>query len=283
MVTGSNSNLFYTDKALTLERALDCHLSVLLDRDAIAWAVVERASGMNLEVGQTQLQKTTLADVMVEAPLQNAIQSRRYGSSSVAVRSCPFSLIPKSFYSPQHGVDVLNLLFGPSDRQVENNEISALDAVVVFSPSTDVTVLRQRLPEAKLFCNATLMIESVLRFSRFDGDVQLICDLSLTFMDLLVVADKRVVFCNSFDISSDEDALYHAHNTLQQLGLLDRATTLYVSGSIAVGGERYKLFEHYFEKVVIHFGFRMPKVAPALADLRKQEVMALLTQFACVS
>jgi hypothetical protein len=175
------------------------------------------------------------------------------------------------------------MLFGPSDRQVEKNEITALDAVMIFSPPSDLPIIRQHMPEAKLLCNAALIIESILRFPRFEGEVQLFCDLSTTFMDVVVVAGKRILFCNSFDISTDEDVLYHSQNILQQLGLIERETVLYLSGAIAVGGERYKLFQNYFRKVNIHFGFQMPKVSPALADLRKQEVMALLNQYVCVS
>jgi hypothetical protein len=283
MVTGSNSNLFFSDAALTADHAINCHLSVLLDRDALSWCVVERSSALHLEVGRTALDEHGIRALAADHPWKTALQSRRYGSSSLAVRSTAYSLMPTSFYAPEQAAALLNVLFGPSDRQVEKNEITALGAVMVFSPPNDHAIIRQQMPEAKLLCNAALIIESVLRFPRFEGEVQVFCDLSLTFMDVVVVADKRVLFCNSFDISGDEDALYHSQNTLQQLGLTDREMVLYLSGAIAVGGERYKLFQNYFKKVNIHFGFQMPKVAPALADLRKQEVMALLNQYVCVS
>lgn len=283
MVTGSNSNLLFSDAALTADHALNCHLSVLLDRDALSWCVVERASALHLEVGKIALDEHGLSALAADHPWRVALQLRRYGSSSLAVRSTEYSLMPKSFYAPEHALALLNVLFGPSDRQVEKNEITALDAVMVFSPPHDLDIIRQQMPEARLLCNAALIIESALRFPRFEGEVQLFCDLSSTFMDVVIVADRRVLFCNSFDIRSDEDALYHSQNTLQQLGLTERDTVLYLSGAIAVGGERYKLFQNYFKKVNIHFGFQMPKVAPALADLRKQEVMAILNQYICVS
>ena len=283
MVTGSNSEIFFSDPALTADHALNCHLSVLLDRDTLSWCVVDQSNALHLEVGRVALDKFELADLTLNDPWRTAIQKRRYASSSIAVRSCPYSLMPKSFYAPEQAVALLNALFGASDRQVEKNEIGALDAVLVFSPLPAVEVLQKQLPEAKLFCNTALVLDSVLRYPRFEGDVQLFCDLSASFMDMVVVADSRLLFCNSFDISSDEDALYHSQNTLQQLNLTARETVLYLSGSIAVGGERYKLFQTYFSKVNIHFGFQMPKVAAALADLRKQEVMSLLNQYICVS
>ncbi len=283
MVTGSNSNLFFSDAALTADHALNCHLSVLLDRDALSWCVVERSSALHLEVGRIALDDQVLNTFAPDHPWRAAVQLRRYGSSSLAVRSGVYSLMPTSFYAPEQAVSLLNMLFGPSDRQVEKNEITALDAVMIFSPPSDLPIIRQHMPEAKLLCNAALIIESILRFPRFEGEVQLFCDLSTTFMDVVVVAGKRILFCNSFDISTDEDVLYHSQNILQQLGLIERETVLYLSGAIAVGGERYKLFQNYFRKVNIHFGFQMPKVSPALADLRKQEVMALLNQYVCVS
>jgi hypothetical protein len=87
---------------------------------------------------------------------------------------------------------------------------------------------------------------------------------------------------NTFSSHTPDDIIYHLGNCCNQLGIAHDAFSIKLSGDSGVESETFKLFQHYFPDVSIHFGFAMPKVDLPLGDLRKQQFMSLLNQFSCV-
>jgi hypothetical protein len=68
-------------------------------------------------------------------------------------------------------------------------------------------------------------------------------------MDLAVFSNKKLVFFNSFAISSPEDALYFLLFSLEQLNLDPESLKLRLLGEITEDDRLYEFCTEYFENV----------------------------------
>lgn len=280
MVTGNNSAVLrYSDDSLRKEARKDCHLSILLDSDAIAWAVTEKATELVREVG-TYPSSNDLTE-MLAGILE--IADMNYASASLALRSMPVALVPKSLDRESREDTFLAFQGKGREGKVLRHDIPAIRATALFQADEEaLAFLQERHPNISIHSNAGLLIHSALGKGKQHHKTQVYADLSARFVEVLIVAQKQVLLYNTFPIDSDEDALYHLNNSLQQLGLDPAESILHLSGDIALGSDRFKHFAQYHPEIRIHFGFSMPQLALPIGRVNKQSYMALLNQFKCV-
>lgn len=280
MVTGSKSLYFLSSVPDDPSFFSGTHLSVLIDRDALGWAVTERRSGKVIEVGR--FSRGAALDPESIEYRDTALHRRSYGSGSVAFRGCKSIIVPRALYLPEHQHDWTNYGWGADTESPLQNELRELDAVVLCAPDEADRKLADSIPAGKLFSNAALVIGAMLRHSRQIEQTVVYADISESFVDLYVRGTGGFLLHNTFDAASAEDVIYHTANALQQLKLDSDAVQLRLSGDVGVESELFKLYQSYFKNVSIHFGFGMPLVELQLSSLRKQEYMSLLNQYACV-
>lgn len=281
MVTGSKSLYFVSAAPDDPSFFSGTHLSVLIDRETLSWAVTERRSGKVAEVGSyLRSVKLDEDDAIIR---QKALNERRYGSGSVAFRGNPAVIVPKALYQADQREAWLRYGIGASAESVLSDEVRELDAVVLTAIDSADRQLADSIVAGKLVSNAALFIGAMLRHSQKVKQPVCYADISGSFVELYLRNERGFLFHNTFPATTPEDVIYHTANVVQQLKLDTERLQLRLSGNIGVESEAYKLYRSYFHDVSIHFGFGMPLVDLPLSSLRKQEYMSLLNQFACVS
>lgn len=286
MVTGNRTTsvTVFSDDSLTQELRKQSHLSLLLDDDALSWAVTEKGAELVREIGRVYRASQSLQDTLNTTEVLASIKDARYGSASLALRSSPVSLVPKSLFQQSQSGNLLKLISVDEGGNMLNDEVPPLSAVAVYrKPEVLDETIRDWQPELQLKSNAALVLSTLMAKNRFDRPPQLYAEISESFTEVYVAARKKVLLYNTFPTTSDEDVLYHINNCLQQLDLDVAETTLYLSGDIVQGSQRFELFNKYHPKLQLHLGFDLPRLAGALSAVRKQNFMALLNQFRCVS
>jgi hypothetical protein len=257
------------------------HLSVLIDRSEVAWAVTERRSGKVVEVGSYMRRVELSAD---DAKLRDdALHQRRYGSGSIAFRGNATLIIPKAGFQADQRQAWLRYGLGHEVAHPLQDDLRELDAVVLTVVSDDDRRLADSIPAGKLVSNAGLYIGAMLRHTQKVKQPVGYVDIANGFFDLYLRDERGFLLHNTFEASTPEDVIYHTANAVQQLKLDLERLQVRLSGNIGVESETYKLYRSYFGDVSIHFGFGMPLVDLPLSSLRKQEYMSLLNQYACVS
>jgi hypothetical protein len=282
MVTGSDSPYIISKEGFDAGLRANAHLSVLADRDAFSWAVIERNTAVCVEVGRVSLVDSAPDTALSHERVAHSLRAQPYQSYTLAVRGVPHTLVPKHLFREASASKLLAFATGFQCDHPRHNPVPALDAFIVYGIDARHASLIEQLPVSRVFHNGALVIEAMMRRLPAGTNVCLV-DLSDRFIDVYVVAKQQFVLFNTFPIASAEDALYHTVNTLKHLAISPEDTALKVTGDIAVEGASFKLFKTYFADVSIHFGFTMPKVDLALGSVRKQAFMSLLNQFQCVS
>lgn len=283
MVTGSKKEFLLSDKNFTAELADYCHLSLLVDRDGLQWAVTTIDKGMVVEVGE-------IVSPSIEQLKTIRIFSYKYQSQALILRGSPATLIPSGLFQPSKANEILGLSFREWKGGVATADLPELNAKLMYADLGNadqmaevVSFFRSKFPGIKCYSNTHLLVGAIMSRNKFERPYQAYIDISSSFFELYVAGKKNFQLYNLFEIETDEDVLYHVTNTTQQLGMNIEELTVYLSGDVELTGDRFKLFQSYFPKLSIHFGFDMPKVSLELGALRKQRFMSLLNSYACVS
>lgn len=280
METGNNTTFLLSDKELEAQGTSSCHLSLLVDSDHFQWALTSVAESKVLEVGQTSSHPDELKTFLNDWALPSADLS----SISLAHRGTAHTLVPNGLFDAAKANAILSLTAGRKDHPAHHTQLATPGAVLVYRRFEErEALLRNAFPSLQSHSNTALNIGEVMKRNRFDRPVQIYADLSASFLDVIVAGHKQLLLSNTFAIESDQDALFMLANAMETLTLQPDDTTLYLSGEVELSGERFKLFQSYFPKLQMNFGFEMPKVGLGLANLRKQTFMSLLNQYRCVS
>lgn len=278
METGSNikPTFLASHEGLTKEDLDECNLSLLIGSNEFSWAIAEREGNRIVEAGRFS----------GENPLEFIQQWERlncnFSSQHCAIRAERFQLVPAGLFDEKQA-SVFLYPGTPNPPTSRSFKMNAPNAFMVFPEANEIErTLIAAFPEMQVRPNAAFLIQSVLRKNRFDRPPQIYVDMSDGKTEIMIAAHKKLLLANVFETETDEDVLYHISNAMEVLGLPKGNTSVYLSGDIEVSGKRYNLFKTYLPKLEIFFGFDMPKVALALASVKKQEYLSLFNQFACV-
>lgn len=282
MEAGNNSFFLLGEGLVADDNAY--HLSLQIDRDVFQWAVIALEDSFVKMVGEIPMDSDLSPEPCVQA-LQNAgLASKAFHSVSLAFRGGKGSLVPSSLFNQQKSTAFLKLSASDIKGVINHQHVSGLEAVYVYTyDDTLERSLRSLFPHLRTSSSLALNLGSVMHRNRFDREMQVYADMSDSFVDVIVAGKKQLVLANSFELTADEDALYHLSNVIKTLSFEQDQVELFLSGDIELTGKRYDLFKNYYPKLKMNFGFEMPKVDIALSSLRKQRFMSLLNQYPCVS
>ncbi|MDG2246876.1 MAG: hypothetical protein P8L71_11005, partial [Flavobacteriales bacterium] len=162
MVTGSKKEFLLSDKNFTAELADYCHLSLLVDRDSLQWAVTTIDKGMVVEVGELfSPTKETLAAIRTF--------SYAYQSSALVVRGAPASMIPSGLFDPAKSEQLMGLSFREWKGEITTADLPELNAKLLFADLGNseltaeiITFFRSKIPTLKCYSNAHLLMGAIM-------------------------------------------------------------------------------------------------------------------------
>ncbi|MCR1024968.1 DUF3822 family protein [Cellulophaga baltica] len=179
------------------------------------------------------------------------ITKMSFSNITVIHRNPIFTLVPKALFDPEELPNYLkfNAKILAND-QIAYDEIKNYDIVNIYVPFTNVNnYIYELFGEFEYKHSGTILIESLL--NNFTAGKEPICYAHITEqqVDITVIANKNLVFYNSFIFETKEDFIYYILFTIEQLKLDTETIKLRLFGSIEEGDELYNLIFTYVRNV----------------------------------
>ncbi|AIZ42165.1 DUF3822 family protein [Cellulophaga baltica] len=179
------------------------------------------------------------------------ITKMSFSNITVIHRNPLFTLVPKALFDPEELPNYLkfNAKILAND-QIAYDEIKNYDIVNIYVPFTNVNnYIYELFGEFEYKHSGTILIESLL--NNFTAGKEPICYAHITEqqVDITVIANKNLVFYNSFIFETKDDFIYYILFTIEQLKLDTETIKLRLFGSIEEGDELYNLIFTYVRNV----------------------------------
>ena len=168
-------------------------------------------------------------------------------------RNALFSLVPQPLFDEDQLPNYLkyNAKILASDH-LDFDVITGLDAVNVYVPFANVNnFLYDLFGEFEFKHSGTVLLETLIKLpSSRQGTISYL-HLAESQMELVVFSNKKLLFYNSFAISSVEDVLYFLLFSLEQLDLDPESLKLRLLGEVSEEDRVYEFCAEYFENVAL--------------------------------
>ncbi|WP_235915056.1 DUF3822 family protein [Flagellimonas ochracea] len=164
-----------------------------------------------------------------------------------------FSLVPQPLFHKEELPNYLkfNAKIMAND-QITYDEIPNHDMVNVYVPFTNINnYLFDLFGEFEFKHNGTVLISMLLNQSRADSEPICYVQVSDKEMEMVVIANKKLLLYNQFEYSTKEDVLYFLLFGLEQLQLDLEKLQLKLFGSINEGDAIYELCRDYIKNVSV--------------------------------
>ena len=177
----------------------------------------------------------------------------QYTDVVVIHRNTLFSLVPKALFNPEELANYLkfNVKMLANDLVVYD-EIPNYDLVNVYVPLVNLNnYIYELFGEFEFKHHGTILLDSLLNFHNKGKSPICYVHVDGNQIDLTVIENKKLLFYNSFVISSKEDFIYYLLFTLEQLKLDPESTKVRLFGTISEGDEFYEIGYEYIQNIAI--------------------------------
>jgi hypothetical protein len=233
------------------------------DPDRSQWLALERRETGKLQLPGQLLDK--VREIRDTAPLLQ----KRYSQMYLLWGSLNFTLMPEALLLNEKTEEYLrftNTIY--AGDTICRDSIGPLQTAILYTiPALLKTGFEQLWPGHKLVHRLGDLIQNMhARFADTEAGCTLI-DISAQSFSLLVIRDKKLQYCNSFEYRTSEDLLYYVLYTLEQLGIQASETELLISGDIL----KPSIIADYLEKYMgilrfIDAGSEV-RLSPVLSEL----------------
>lgn len=211
------------------------------------------------------LQKGLLA--LVE---KHKIAESHFSEVIVVHRNKLFTLVPKSLFEESEIANYLkfNTKILANDH-IAYDELENYDIINVYVPFVNVNnYIYDLFGEFTFKHSGTVMVESLLSSQNSTYTPSCFVHIAHNQMEVTIMAQKKLVFYNSFDFNSKEDFIYYLLFTFEQLQLDTEKTKLNLFGDIEEGDRIFNICYEYVKHVAIF----VPSISSYPMDLDKESI-----------
>lgn len=284
METGDDKRkLIYREAEVPTDTWAQAYLSIQITSYSFSWCITDATTDTVLEVGKVNRQPSDEFLPFIYAGIQEtAIHDVSFHSVTWSVKGAPSVLVPSGLFDEDQKRKIYTFHFGESSKDLVHAGLSTGDIILIEEIDREVeNAILKRYPHAVHILNAAVLIESMMKKSRFDQTPQVLLDIEDEFAELIITQQGKLLIHTRFDWSNSEDVLFHLANTCDQLQLDIQSVQVMLTGQVELGNDLYKLLDGYLNNLRMHFGFTFSKMSKSLSRVRKQEFMTLLNQYSC--
>ncbi len=232
-------------------------LSIQVSLNGLSFCIVDTVSH-----AIKMLESTTFAKELTPFDLQKHLQDflekhkvdkRSFSEVIVVHRNNLFALVPKSLFDDSQLANYLkfNTKMLANDLIVYD-EIKNHDIFTVYVPFTNINnYIFDLYGEFDYEHHSTVTIHSLLNTNSHEQDTTGYIHVGRQQIDITIIANKQLLFYNTFDFVTKEDFIYYILFTLEQLKLNPEHISIKLFGAIEEDDEIYKLCHRYIKNVVI--------------------------------
>jgi hypothetical protein len=184
----------------------------------------------------------------------NGITEMSFSDVTVIHNNMLFSLVPKALFDKNELANYLkyNAKILANDH-LDFDEITAYDIINVYVPFVNINnYIYDLFGEFEYKHNATILIETLL--NSFNNGKEPICYVHVleNQLDITVIANKKLLFFNSFNFQTKEDFIYYLLFTIEQLKLDTETIKVRLFGSIEEGDNLYNICYKYIRNIDVY-------------------------------
>jgi len=230
-------------------------LSIQVSLNGLSFCVLDTIGNTIIKSDRLVFEKN-LSPNELQKNLEQLVKTHNLGSSQfsevVVVHSNNlFSLVPKSLFNVNELANYLkfNTKILANDH-IAFDELDNYDIVNVYVPFVNINnYVFDLFGEFEYKHNGTVLIQALLNNSGANKDPICYAHIEGHQLDITIIAQKKLLFYNSFIITSKEDFIYYLLFTLEQLKLDTERTKLQLFGSIEEGDAMYNLCYKYIKDI----------------------------------
>lgn len=261
------------------------HLSVLLSRDVLQAAVLDKVENRFLAVSEFILDRALPFAGIVEKLLgDKRIFRPAYRSVSVTWPGVPSTLVPNALFSTGKEASFMKLSSFTNDKDhIASLSLRGVDAKIIFSMNEDLrNIFSKKYSGVIHIPSAAVLLEHVLLATKNLSGKRVSINVLPGIVDIVVTDGNKLIFQNSFPQDNPDELVYYVMNVFETLQLNPEKTNLSISGQVEKNSVTYELFRKYIRTVELNAlpeGFRF---AYPLEVLPRHQFVLLFGSFACV-
>ncbi len=262
------------------------HLSIQLSLDGFSFCLintrekqVEKLEYFSFEDHSPTPEKL-LKNVEELFKKENALQ-KRYGSVNISHVNQLSTLVPKSLFDEERIRDYLKFSSKTyTNDYVVHDELENHDMVNVYIPFVNVNnFFLERFGSFEYKHFSTILVNNLLNTFKFSEHPHMFAHVCEQQFQLVIIADNKLLFYNSFSYHSKEDFIYYILFAAEQLKLNPEKFELVLAGMIDTDSELYKIAYTYVRKVSLLENRSELKFPLNTKEASKRRHFTLLNQY----
>lgn len=275
-----------TNTSLDFNNLHEKHLSIQLSLDGFSFCIIHRIEKQieKLKYIPFQDQASTpeklLKNVKSVFKTERHLQ-KRYGSVNVTHVNQLSELVPKSLFDNEHIRDYLKFSSKTyTNDYIVYDELDNHDMINVYIPFVNVNnFLLERFGSFEYKHFTTILVNNLLNTYRFSEHPHMFAHIREDQFELVVIADSKLVFQNSFKFQNKEDFIYYVLFTAEQLNLNPEEFEFILTGVININSDLYKISYTYIRKVSLIENRSEYRFTSQIDDETKRRHFILLNQY----
>ncbi|GLU45452.1 hypothetical protein Musp01_30760 [Muricauda sp. NBRC 101325] len=178
---------------------------------------------------------------------------RNFSEVMVIHKNNMFSLVPKPLFNEEELPNYLkfNAKIMANDL-IAYDEIPNQELVNVYIPYTNINnYIFELFGEFEFKHSGTVLISTLLNQNRMGTEPVCYVQVSDKEMEMMVIADKKLLFYNQFEFKTKEDFLYYLLFSMEQLNVDLEKVQLKLFGAVSEGDPIYELCYTYVKHVSV--------------------------------
>ncbi|MCK4562613.1 MAG: DUF3822 family protein, partial [Flavobacteriaceae bacterium] len=191
------------------------------------------------------------------------------------------TLVPKSLFDSNNLKDYIKY----SSKTYQNDyivydEIKNHDIVNVYIPFVNLNnFFLEKFGSFEYKHFSTVLIENLLNTYKLSENPHMFANLDSNHFEIIVIANNKLLFYNSFKYQTKEDFIYYILFTAEQLQLNSEKFDLVLSGNISKENEYYKIAYKYVRKTSLIENRSNYKFSSHFNEVIKRKYFTLLNQY----
>ncbi len=230
------------DETLNINATDNYDLTLELSEEGVSFAVLDllRDKYVMLRHYPHDDESVTTGRRFAEIIEADDFLMRRYRKVFIIAPSLNATLIPAAVYENGLREDYFRFNFSTADCGViVSNSLPFPDAVVLFSPSREVTEsIPARWREISPWHHTKPLLSHVSTVCRTNDGCYVHIHFEKDFVTVITAEKRNLTFCNSFATSSPQDGAYYLFSVMDRNGIR-HDETIFVSGTVEPYGEAH--------------------------------------------
>ena len=249
-------DICFIDKSFDHEQSNLYHLSIQISLDGFSFAILDIPRGKYTVLKSTNffLKRPRLLFMNIrELMSRDEHLSLKFKSVDIIYSSENFTLVPQAFFQNVYA----DKFFGFNHEVekgylIEKTLLPKAEAWCIFNiPENLKEFLALKFPKANIRHNLFSLVERALKENKnFPDRKQVHLNFFRTCFELIVLSGTKLLLCNQYNYTGEEDVVYYVLYVFDQLKLSPDTTEIVIHGQFQQTGPMYQTLKKYIRKTV---------------------------------